>query len=359
MPDPYGVWVSEAMLQPTRVETAIEYWKRFLGALPTVRDLAAASEERVLALWSGLGYYRRARSLQAAAEVVVEVHGGQVPRTRAELLALPGVGPYTAGAVLSIAFDLPEPLVDGNVTRVLSRLFAIRGETSRAAVQRELWSTAAWLVPVGPAPDGSGGGAGDWNQALMELGATVCSPQKPACAACPVAAVCRARLEGLVEQLPELPRRPAPIEVELVAILAQRRGELLLEQRPPTGRMASMWQLPTAERPAPVPAAPVRQAQEPATSGLSGLFPPDLPGGLVAGEALGTDRHSITRHRIRLTVCAPERGCLPERGRAAELRWFGRAELAELPLTGMARKVLRAAFARGGGAGRTRKAGPR
>ena len=314
------------MLQQTRVETATDYWLRFMEALPTVRDLAAASEERVLGLWSGLGYYRRARALRAAAGVIVDRHGGAFPRTRAELMELPGVGPYTAGAVLSIAFDLPEPVVDGNVIRVLSRLFAVEGDVSRSAVTRELWALAGALVPR---PE-EGGGAGEWNQALMELGATVCHPRTPDCDACPVRADCTARREGRTAELPRLPRRPEPIAVELVAVLAWKQGALLLERRPATGRMAGMWQLPTAERPGP-------------SGTLSGLFPPGLPAGVAAGEELGSVRHAITRHRIRLTVCAPRTP--PRVGRRADSpAWVPRDQLAELALTGMARKVLRAPF---------------
>jgi len=329
--DPYGIWVSEAMLQQTRVETARDYWLRFVAALPTVEALAAAPEEQVLALWSGLGYYRRARSLQAAARVLVEVHGGVFPRTRSELLALPGVGPYTAGAVLSIAFDLPEPLVDGNVTRVLARLFALRGDASRAAFRRALWDLAARLMPTG-------GGAGDWNQALMELGATVCLPRKPDCGACPLRRPCRARREGLVERLPELPPRPVSVAVDLVALLAERGGRLLLERRPDSGRMAGMWQLPTAERA--VDGSP-----------LTGLFPPALPAGLRVGPELGFVRHAITRHRIRLGVHRPAgslagvaAGPLPGADGGA-LAWVAPGALDDLPLTGMARKVLRSSFA--------------
>lgn len=318
--DPYGVWVSEAMLQQTRVETAIAYWCRFMEALPTVEALARASEEQVLTLWSGLGYYRRARALLAAARILVDDHGGRFPRTRAELLALPGIGPYTAGAVLSIAFDLSEPLVDGNVIRVLARLFAVRGDVSRARVKRELWELAAGLVP-------RNGGAGEWNQALMELGARVCLPRDPACGACPLRSRCAASREGLVERLPRLPERPAPRPVDLLAVLVERGGELLLERRAERGRMAGMWQLPTAELPGP-------------DGSHSGLFPPELPGGLEAAEELARLRHSITCHRITLRVCRGERSRAP-RGAGRELAWVPRERVFEHPLTGMARKALR------------------
>jgi A/G-specific adenine glycosylase len=308
------------MLQQTRVETAIGYWRRFMEALPTVEALARASEDQVLTLWSGLGYYRRARALVAAARILVDRHGGHFPRTRAELLALPGVGPYTAGAVLSIAFDLPEPLVDGNVIRVLARLFAVRGDVSRARVRRQLWELAAELVP-------RSGRAGEWNQALMELGARVCLPRDPACGACPLRSRCAAFREGSAARLPELPERPPARPVELLAVLAQRDGELLLERRAERGRMAGMWQLPTAELPGP-------------DGRHSGLFPLELPGGLAAAEELARLRHSITCHRITLRICRAGPPGEPRRA-ARELAWVPRERVFERPLTGMARKALR------------------
>lgn len=318
--DPYAIWISEAMLQQTRVEAVEGFWRRFLDALPTVEALAGAEEERVLALWSGLGYYRRARSLHAAAGALVERHGGAFPRTRAELLALPGIGPYTAGALLSIAFDLPEPLVDGNVARVLARRFALELEPNSSAGQRELWRLAAELVPERR--------PGDWNQALMELGATVCTPRAPRCTECPWAGECRALARGLVEELPRTRPRPAPVEVELTIAVAERGGALLLRRRPEGGRMAGLWEFPTREEPGP--------------DGSTRLFGERLEPALVVDEdaPLGRLTHAITRHRIRARVLpARPRGPLPGPSGAAE--WIERGRLADLGLTGMARKVLR------------------
>ena len=238
--DPYAIWLSEAMLQQTRVETVIPYWKRFLARFPTVADLAAAPEADVLALWSGLGYYRRARALHAAARVVVADFDGALPDTVAALKTLPGVGEYTAGAVASIAFDRPAPLVDGNVARVFCRVFAIGGDPSGGPVRRRLWSEARRLVPR----DGS---AGDWNQGLMELGAMVCTPREPACGACPWAQVCRARALGRVARLPAARARRAAVSVELELAWVVHRGRVLLEERPLAGRMAGLLQLPTRE----------------------------------------------------------------------------------------------------------------
>jgi A/G-specific adenine glycosylase len=319
--DPYAVWISEAMLQQTRVEAVEGHWRRFLEALPSVEHLATADEARVLALWSGLGYYRRARALQAAARALVERHGGRFPRSREELLALPGIGPYTAGAVLSIAFDLPVPLVDGNVARVLSRRFALDGEPASAAFQRELWALAGELVPPRR--------AGDWNQALMELGATLCTPRAPRCGTCPWADACLARARGLTEVLPRPRTRPATVEVALSIAVARRGGALLLRRRPAAGRMAGLWEFPTREEPD-------------GTGGTSGLFPADfgLPLALEEAPPLGALIHAITRHRIRARVLpARPTGPLPAADDA--VRWIERGRLGELALTGMARKVAR------------------
>jgi A/G-specific adenine glycosylase len=314
--DPYRIWISEAMLQQTRVETVLGYYARFLERLPTLADLAAADEDTVLALWSGLGYYSRARKLREAARAILEQHGGEFPRTREEALALPGVGPYTAGAVLSIAHDLPEALVDGNVQRVLARLFGLEDEVGTTALSRAVWELAAALVPRR--------GAGEWNQALMELGATTCTARSPRCDACPVARGCAARESGREALLPRpKPRRP-PTEVRVEVAVARRGGALLLEQRPPGGRMAGLWQLPTREL------------------GAEGLFPPTwtADGGqelLALGAELGELRHSITRFRVVARVHEADTVGEPPDG----WRWFGAEELEGAALTGMARKVLR------------------
>lgn len=322
--DPYAVWISEAMLQQTRVETAEPYWRRFLERFPTVAALASASEDEVLAAWSGLGYYRRARALRAAAQRICELHDGAFPRDPKAALALPGVGRYTAGAVLSIAFDLPRAVVDGNVTRVFARLFLLEGAAGSPALERELWARAEALVPTA-------GGAGDWNQAIMELGATICTPRDPACEGCPVAEHCGARAAGRTAELPQPKPRPTSIAVELEVLHAARDASVLLERRPPTGRMAGMWQLPTRER-----------AND--QGDLSGLFPDRYPRGwsLRRGAELGSVRHTITRHRIRARVFEGRRTAEGEP--PSGLEWCLRSELANRPLTGMTAKILGASF---------------
>jgi A/G-specific adenine glycosylase len=303
------------MLQQTRVETAIPYYLRFVERFPTVAALAAAEEESVLAAWSGLGYYRRARALRSAAREIVERHGGAFPSTVAGLLDLPGVGPYTAGAVASIAFGRQEALVDGNVVRVLSRLLGLGGDLGSGKGREEVWSLARSLVP---AED-----PGDWNQALMELGALVCTPREPRCDRCPVAKRCVARLEGRVEELPRRLVRPKSIKVEVVVLAASKRGRWLLERRPAMGRMAGMWQMPTVER-----------------RGL--LFAPEKPRGLREKEVLCEVRHTITRHRIRAVVRRAE---LVAEAPPPGTSWVDAERLPGIALTGMTRKCLSAILA--------------
>ncbi len=212
--DPYAVWVSEIMLQQTRVETVIPYYERFLSRFPDARSLADASEDEVLASWSGLGYYRRARLLHAGVREVVERYGGEVPGEPEERRSLPGIGRYTAGAIGSICFDREEPIVDGNVARVLSRAFAIEHPIGSSASERALWERAAELVK-GPRP-------GDLNQALMELGATTCTPRAPRCGDCPIAPWCAARASSRQDELPVPKKRKEPRRVEMVAVVASR-----------------------------------------------------------------------------------------------------------------------------------------
>ena len=315
--DPYAIWVSEAMLQQTRVETVKEYWPRFLERFPTASALAAAEEEAVLEAWSGLGYYRRARSLQAAARVIAEEHGGVFPKDLGAALDLPGVGPYTAGAVVSIAYDVPAPLVDGNVERVFARLFGMEGIRGSGPLGRACWAAAGHFIErlegaVSPSV---------WNQALMELGALVCTPRAPRCEECPLASACVARARGNAVGIPRPKPRRASTEVELEIYVIERGGRWLLEQRPDGGLMGGMWQFPTVE----------------VTS--SGLFPDELAPELSAAVEPEHDlialSHGITHHRIRARVRSAR---LATKGDGAAT-WFAPAEAADLALTGMARKV--------------------
>jgi A/G-specific adenine glycosylase len=242
--DPYAIWISETMLQQTRVDTVIPYYERFLRALPTVATLAEAAEDQVLALWSGLGYYRRARMLHAAARQVARVHGGELPREAESLRELEGVGAYTAGAVASIAFGQRAPVVDGNVARVLARLFAIDEGVKSARGTARLWELARDLVSNdGPAADDPGA----WNQALMELGATVCLPRTPRCGECPVSAHCAAHRDGIESELPRsVPRKPAR-EVFRVAVVLVSANAVLLARRRPGALFGGLWEPPGVE----------------------------------------------------------------------------------------------------------------
>jgi A/G-specific adenine glycosylase len=238
--DPYAIWVSEIMLQQTRVDTVVRYFDRFLARFPTPHALANASEDEVLASWSGLGYYRRARLLHSGVRDVVARYAGEVPRDADARRSLPGIGRYTAGAIGSIAFDLPEPLVDGNVARVLSRLFAIDTPPERADTQARFWQLAESLV--------QGERPGALNQALMELGATVCSKLAPRCERCPVAAHCEARAQDRVAELPLARKRVEPKPVALVALAAlDSIAQQVLLVRGDKALFGGLWNLPMRE----------------------------------------------------------------------------------------------------------------
>jgi A/G-specific adenine glycosylase len=245
LPDPYHVLVSEAMLQQTQVDTVVGYFGRFLAEFPTIADLAAADEQRVLRAWQGLGYYRRARHLHAAARAIVTDHAGQIPSTIEQLRKLPGIGPYTAGAIASIAFGGAEPLVDGNVGRVLGRLCALDDAIDTTAGKKRLWTIAAALVTE--AASVRHFTTGDFNQSLMELGARICVPARPACDRCPVKRWCAAHERGQVERYPVVSPRRKPTAVTHHVISLQRGDRHLLTQRGDGGLWAGMWQMPTLE----------------------------------------------------------------------------------------------------------------
>jgi len=312
------------MLQQTQVNTVLPYFERFMQRFPSVERLAAASEADVLSAWQGLGYYSRARSLRRAAQVVVERHAGKLPRSQELLLELPGVGPYSAGAIASIAHGEPVPVVDGNVIRVLCRLFGLRGDPGRAPLKRELWRVAGELVPKER--------PGDFNQALMELGATVCSPNEPRCGDCPLQRECVAKQAGLTRQLPELAARVKATDVAMVAAVVRRGQRYLVTQLAEDApRWASMWQFPNTE---------LTTNQTP-TEALSGLFDRASVNAKAPRKFL-TLRHSVTRYRITLTayLCEAQpaaRGKLPPR-----FAWKTLAELEQLALPAAHRRIANA-----------------
>jgi len=313
--DPYTVLLSELMLQQTRVATAVPYFERFLARFPTAAALAAASEDEVLALWSGLGYYRRARQLHAAAGRIAATG---FPRTARELAELPGVGPYTAAAVASIAFGEPVAVVDGNVIRVVARLVAWEAPVERAASRRAIAAVAAALLD----PDRPG----ESNQALMELGATLCRPAAPLCEACPVAPFCAGRARGIAVELPRRGPRRVPRRERWVVARVERAGRILLFRRGPGERLlAGLWELPEA----------------PAGIGVEAALAARYGGRFRLAERLGTVRHAITTRALEVEVHAAR--WEPEGERVAEgpeAAWLSPAEAASRALTALARKAL-------------------
>jgi len=330
--DPYAVWISEIMLQQTQVKTVIPYWERWLAALPEIADLAAAPEERVLKLWEGLGYYSRARNLQKAARHIVEHHAGRFPTAFTDLLALPGVGRYTAGAIASIAFNQPAPILDGNVIRVLTRTFALPGDPKEKARQTQLWSMAGELVRTAAKtrtpdlPDNITGPCSVLNQSLMELGATVCLPRNPACTKCPLASICLARRQGVPERFPETKARPETTARRFVVAVLERRGKFLVRRRPAGGVNAGFWEFPNLE---------ISPADNPTQAAAGWL-------GLPANAfiSLRSVTHSITRYRIRLEVFRATVERFPTR-RVPSGEWQDAEGLELLALTAAHRRIAR------------------
>jgi A/G-specific adenine glycosylase len=234
--DPYAVWVSEIMLQQTRVETVIPYFERWMKTFPTIKKLASATEQDVLNIWEGLGYYGRARNLYKAAKIVVEKHNSKLSPNLDELRSLPGIGRYTAGAIASMAFGMDEPTLDGNLRRVFARVFDITEPADSSAAEKIFWRLVAKYLPKGQ--------AGDYNQALMDLGAAICIPINPHCLICPLMRLCKARRAGTQERRPVLkPKKPTPHYVSAAGVVV-RRGKVLLAQRPSKGLLGGMWEFP-------------------------------------------------------------------------------------------------------------------
>jgi A/G-specific adenine glycosylase len=321
--DPYAIWISEAMLQQTRVETVIPYWQRFLELFPDVHALATADSDDVLGAWAGLGYYSRARNLQAAARQIDELHGGRLPDDAETLQTLPGIGRYTAGAVASIAFDRSEPVLDGNVKRVLTRLLGIREDIGQPAVIERLWSEAGALVR-GPDP-------GDFNQSLMELGATICTTRTPRCDDCPVSRFCDARAVGDAESLPIKARKKGARRVEAVAALVVRRGKALAVRRPSRGLLGGLWDLPGGDlAPGEMPRAGLRRALRERT-GLE----------ITRASATGTVEHVFTHRRLTLHVYRASTST--DRIRLdgfAGHKWLAPRAISSLPHAAMTAKAL-------------------
>jgi A/G-specific adenine glycosylase len=319
--DPYAIWISEVMLQQTQVQTVIPYWERWMRELPNVRALAAAPDDRVLKLWEGLGYYTRARNLHRAAQAIT-LSDAPFPQDFDTILALPGVGRYTAGAICSIALNQPKPVLDGNVIRVFTRFFGIGACVRERKVNEHLWQIAEKLViAVSGLADSGSSNCSHLNQALMELGATVCTPRQPRCGACPLRGRCVARSEHRLAELPNLGARAASAAREVHAFVLESKARVWLRQRTAGGVNSGLWEFPNVE--AVSIAAAVRRL--------------DLRGGRV--KPLCEVRHSITRYRIRMRVWHLS-GDDAVRNAIGNGRWFSQRQADRLALAAAHRKAL-------------------
>jgi A/G-specific adenine glycosylase len=328
--DPYAIWVAEIMLQQTQITTVIPYYERWMARFPTVQALAAASLDEVLKLWEGLGYYSRARNLHVAAQTVVAEYNGRLPRTAADLMKLKGIGRYTAGAIASIAFYEPAPVLDGNVIRVLSRLADLDEDVTETATKKRLWRLAADLVP----PERPG----DYNQALMELGQQICLPANPRCLICPLSAVCLARQHGTQLERPVRPPRPNTPHYDVVAGVIWQDGvgaadRFLIAQRPLDGLLGGLWEFPggKVEPGEALPDALRREIEE------------ELGMTIEVGRFLITIKHAYTHFRITLHAFhAAHKAGRPQNLGVAEHAWVTLAELDRYAFAVTDRKIIAA-----------------
>ena len=317
-PDPYAVWVSEIMLQQTRVEAVIPYFQRWMERFPTIADLAKAPEREVLSAWEGLGYYARARNLRKAAQAVVEQHGGQLPRTADELRRLPGIGRYTAGAIASIAFDLDEPALDGNIRRVLARVFNVVEPADSPEGTRQLWNLAAKHLPKGE--------AGDYNQAVMDLGATVCLPANPRCPICPVNRQCAARRLGIQGERPVMKAKKAGPHHVVAAAVIIRGGRVLLAKRPSSGLLGGMWEFPNGR----VQGRPAKGVEKVVRM----LYDVEVK----CNEPLEVIQHAYSHFSAEVHAFRCSAVSVPRR---QTLRWVRLRELSDFPMGRVDRQIAR------------------
>jgi len=327
--DLYAIWVSEVMLQQTQVATVVPYYERFLARFPNAAALAQADEQEVLRYWEGLGYYRRARQLHAAARRICELHGGRFPQTFAEVRALPGIGRYTAGAILSIGLDQRLPILEANSIRVLARLTSYAGDPLAADGQRHLWSVAEEILPQRR--------CGAFNQALMELGSEVCRPRAPACEQCPVAGLCQARLTGQVAQIPAAARPTRYQETTEVAVVVRHGPAVLLRHCQAGERWAGLWDFPRFTADEPLAGAELETQIRRHIQSLAQLE-------IEVKQRLAILKHGVTRFRITLHCYEAELAAGSRRRRppaGSPVRWVGAGDLAEYPLCVTGRKITR------------------
>ncbi len=322
--DPYTIWVSEIMLQQTQVKTVIPYFERWIKAFPTVKKLAHAREEHVLKLWEGLGYYSRARNLHKAAQTVVRNFGGVVPDTFESISQLPGIGRYTAGAILSIAHDQRVPVLDGNVKRVVSRLFALRENGSNRKSEDRLWSAAEALLPRKR--------SGDFNQSLMELGATVCLPNNPSCLLCPVLKSCDAFAQGKVARFPPPKKRTPSKKIEVSAAVILKKGKVYIQKRPHGGLMGGLWEFPGGKL----------EAGEDPEVGLLREIQEELGVQVTITEKMMTIKHAYTQFRVTLHayLCRLPKGRI-RATECEEWRWVERDDLETFTFPAANAKIVR------------------
>ena len=318
--DPYASWVSEIMLQQTQVKTVIPFWNRWMSDLPTIEAAAKVPSAKIHKLWEGLGYYTRVRNLQKAAQALVGKHGGKFPEKFDDILALPGIGRYTAGAICSIAFNQPTPILDGNVIRVLTRIFGIAENPKEKKTNAQLWQLAEELI------QNSHGNCSHLNQSLMELGALVCMPRNPQCLLCPVKKLCVAFAENRTEELPNLGKRDAATARSFLAFTIEHKGKFLVRQRPAGVVNAHLWEFPNLEISGNQTAAAAFQAE-------FGFVPEKL-------SPLVTVKHSITRYRITLSAFAVSLPTLPKKVVGV---WKSPAQLQLLAFSSAHKKLASAA----------------
>lgn len=321
-PDPYAVWISEAMLQQTRVETVIPYYFGWMERFPTVNVLAQASEQNVLNAWEGLGYYSRARNLRKAAILICDRYIGQVPKTMADLLTLPGIGPYTAAAITSIAFGQDEAVLDGNVKRVLARVFNLEIPANTPSGEKEFWRVAREQLPAGV--------AGDYNQAIMDFGATLCTPRNPACEICPLSTLCKAKLLGIQNQRPVLiEKKPIPHYLVCAAVI-QQDDKVLIARRPSKGLLGGMWEFPGGKV---EPGETLAQA-------LQREICEELGSEIEVGMELGIYIHAYTHFRVTLHAfySSLSHG-EPQPLDASEIRWVPIPQLVDYPMGKIDRSI--------------------
>jgi A/G-specific adenine glycosylase len=328
--DPYAIWVSEIMLQQTQVKTVMPYWERWMRELPTIASLAKASPEKIHKLWEGLGYYTRVRNMQKAAQFVEQFHGGKFPEKFDDVLALSGIGRYTAGAICSIAFNQPMPILDGNVIRVLTRVFGISENPKEKNANARLWSLAEQLVAHASRHTQHASPCSHLNQSLMELGALICAPREPKCLVCPISKHCFAFQNNRVSEFPNLDKRPAATARRFAAFVVEHRGSFLVRQRPEGVVNAHLWEFPNVELNG-APTEPAASAHE-----VLGFAPKNL-------ELLCTIKHSITRYRITVEAFRAKVPTSATNRLKAELltRWLSLSELHKLSFPSAHKKILK------------------